>query len=114
MASFDIENLYTNIPLVETIDIISDKLFTLPCSVVLGLPRSMFKALLELSVMHIFFLFNGKFYKQTDGLGMGQPLSPTFANIFLYFYEEKWISSCPPHFKPVFYRRYIDDTFLAL
>ena len=82
MASFDIENLYTNIPLVETIDIILDKLFTSPCSVVLGLPRSMFKALLELSVMHSFFLFNGKFYKQTDGLGMGQPLSPTFANIF--------------------------------
>ena len=113
MASFDIENLYTNIPLVETIDIILDKLFTSPCSVVLGLPRSIFKALLELSVMHSFFLFNGKFYKQTDGLGMGQPLSPTFANIFLCFHEEKWLSSCPPHFKPVFYRRYIDDTFLV-
>ena len=112
MASFDIKNLYTNIPLVETIDIILDKLFTSPCSVVLGLPRSMFKALLELSVMHSFFLFNGKFYKQTDGLGMGQPLSPTFENIFLCFHEEKWLSSCP-HFKPVFYRRYIDDTFLV-
>ena len=83
MASFDIENLYTNIPLVETIDIILDKLFSSPCSVV-------------------FFLFNGKFYKQTDGLGMGQPLSPTFANIFLCFHEEKWLSSCP-HFKPVFF-----------
>ena len=43
---------------------------------------------------------------------MGQPLSPTFVNIFLCFQEEKWLSSCP-HFKPVFYRRYIDDTFLV-
>ena len=33
MTSFDVENLYTNIPLVETIDIILDKLFTSPCSV---------------------------------------------------------------------------------
>ena len=57
MASFDIENLYTNIPLVETIDIILDKLFISPCSFVLGLPRSMYKALLELSVMHSFFPF---------------------------------------------------------
>ena len=112
MASFDIENLYRNIPLVETIDIILDKLFTSPSSVMLDLPRSVFKALLDLSVVHTFFLFNGKFYKQTDGLGMGQPLSPTFANIVLCFYEEKWLSSCP-HFKPVFYRRYIDDTFLV-
>ena len=44
---------------------------------------------------------------------MGQPLSPTFANIFLSFYEENWLSSCPPYFTPVFYRRYIDDTFLV-
>ena len=102
MASFDIENLYTNIPLVETIAIILDKLCTSPCSVMLDLPRSMFKALSELSVMPTFFLFNGKFYKQTDGLGMGQPLSPTFTNIFLCFFEEMWLSSCPPHFKPVF------------
>ena len=58
MASFDIENLSTNVPLVETIDIILDKLFTSPCSVMLCLPRSMFKALLELSVMHTIFLFN--------------------------------------------------------
>ena len=68
----------------------------------------------SLSVMYYFFLFNDKFYKQTVGIGMGQPLSPTFANNFLCFYEEKWLSSPLPHFKPVFfYRRYIDDTFLV-
>ena len=26
--------------------------------------------------------------------------------------EERWLSNCPAHFKPVLYRRYIDDTFL--
>ena len=41
-----------------------------------------------------------------------RPLSPTFVNILLCFYEEKWLSSCPD-FKPIFYRRYIDDTFLV-
>ena len=39
MASFDIENLFTNIPLTETINIILNQLFLDPPSVVLGLSR---------------------------------------------------------------------------
>ena len=59
-----------------------------------------------------FFLFDGKYYEQTEGLGMGLPLGPTFANIFMSFHEQNWLANCPSHFKPVFYNRYIDDTFL--
>ena len=43
---------------------------------------------------------------------MGLPLGPTFANIFLCFNEKKWLDGCPNSFKPIFYRRYIDDTFI--
>ena len=43
---------------------------------------------------------------------MGGCLSPILANIFMCYNEEKWLSSCPEDFKPVFYRRYVDDTFL--
>jgi len=43
---------------------------------------------------------------------MGLPLGPTFANIFMCFYEKVWLSDCPLDFKPIFYRRYVDDTFL--
>ena len=43
---------------------------------------------------------------------MGLPLGPTFANIFMCFHEKTWLSNCPSEFKPVFYRRYIDDTFI--
>ena len=43
---------------------------------------------------------------------MREELSPTFANIFMCFYEDQWLLNCPPSFKPIFYRRYIDDTFL--
>ena len=35
----------------------------------------------------LFFLFDGRFYHQTDGLGTGLPLGPAFANIFLCFHE---------------------------
>ena len=33
------------------------------------------------------FLFNGKFDNQIDGVTMGSPLVPVFANIFMDFYE---------------------------
>ena len=43
---------------------------------------------------------------------MGLPLGPTFANIFMSYHEKKWLEDCPTDFKPIFYRRYVDDTFL--
>ena len=41
---------------------------------------------------------------------MGSPLGPTFANIFLSYYEQIWFKNCPYEFKPVIYKRYVDDT----
>ena len=43
---------------------------------------------------------------------MGSPLGLTMANVFLSFYEMKWIEQCPDEFKSVFYRRYVDDIFV--
>ena len=82
MMSFDIENLFTNIPLDETISIALDGLFK-DNDTVQGMNKIEFKKFLELSVKNCFFQFNGKFYEQLDGLGMGLPLGPTFANLFL-------------------------------
>ena len=112
MASFDVENLFTNIPLTETIEICLNSLFKDANDLVIGLNRSLFKKLLELSVMNSFFIFAGKLYKQIDGLGMGLPLGPTLANIFMCFHEVSWLADCPLEYKPIFYNRYIDDTFL--
>ena len=80
MASFDVNNLFTNIPIRETIDIILKMLFPFPNSTVLNLSRNLFKQILELSVLNSFFQFDSRFYQQIEGLGMGLPLGPTFAN----------------------------------
>ena len=106
MASFDIKDLYTNVPLQETIDICVSSLGN-----ILGLPAELFRKLLELAVLNTMFMFNGKFYRQKDGLGMGLPLSPTMANVFLCHHEQDWLENCPAHFRPVYFRRYMDDTF---
>ena len=112
MVSYDIENLFTNVPLGETISIILDQLFTTPNSVYLNMCKDLFKKLLNFAVSESFFIFDDKLYRQRDGLGMGLPLSPSFANIFLSYHEQKWLSECPPNFAPVFYKRYVDDTFV--
>ena len=44
---------------------------------------------------------------------MGLPLSPTLANIFLCYHEKRWLQECPKEYKPVLYKRYVDDTILA-
>ena len=43
---------------------------------------------------------------------MGGCISPTMANAFLCHHEKKWLENCPEDFKPVLYRRYVDDSFL--
>ena len=121
-ASFDVKSLFTNIPLNETINIILNCLFKdnehLECSLfgdtneIHSLKRSQFKELLELASLDNHFLFDGTIYKQIDGVAMGSPLGPTLAMAFMCYMEEKWLSDCPLDFKPLFYRRYVDDTFL--
>ena len=45
---------------------------------------------------------------------MGSPLGPTLANIFLCYHESNWLKNCPRNFKPIYYKRYVDDTFVLL
>ena len=57
-------------------------------------------------------IFDFLLYKQIDGVAMGSPLGPTLANAFLCHYEKEWLDNCPSHFKPIVYRRYVDDIFV--
>ena len=116
MASFDVTSLFTNIPLDETIEIclrnMYDKQDPRSPATPPTLDRNSMKCLLELAAKESYFLFDGRLYKQLDGVAMGSPLGPSFANIFMSYYESLWLSQCPSEFKPVLYRRYVDDTFL--
>ena len=111
LASFDIESLFTNIPVRETIDICISSLFA-GRDTFSGIAKGIFRSMLELSVLNSYFLFDGVLFQQRDGVGMGLPLGPTFANIFLCYYEKIWLDKCPTTFKPKYYRRYVDDCFL--
>ena len=41
---------------------------------------------------------------------MGSPLGPIMANAFMCSFEERMLDECPLNFRPLFYKRYVDDT----
>ena len=108
MTSFDVESLFTNIPLDETTNICLDLLYNNKRKIK-GLLRKHCHQLLSYATKKSCFIFNNTYYQQTEGMSMGSPLGPTYANVFLCHHEKEWLNNCPPEFKPAYYRRYVDD-----
>ena len=103
--------LFTNIPLKETINICTESIYDQNDSIE-GLNKSEFKKLLSLATKESYFIFDEILNKQINVVAMVSPLEATLANAFLCFYEKKWLEQCPDKFKPVYYRRYVDDIFV--
>ena len=111
MANLDVEPLFTNIPVDETIKNAVDDLFS--SNMHQGkLSKSELYYFLKLATSESSFIFDKVLYKQVDGVAMGSPLGPSLANAFLCHYEKLWLDSCPLKLKPVVYRRYVDDIFV--
>lgn len=108
LVSYDVVSLFTNIPLKKTIDIICDYVYSSSNSKP-SYSRQTFKRLLEIATGG-YFLYKGKLFCQVDGVTMGSPLGPTFANIFLAHFENQFMKTCLD-FKPELYLRYVDDIF---
>ena len=111
MASLDVESLFTNIPLNETInncvsDLHNKNLYNGKLS-----KRDLFK-LVETAASESSFIFDYILYRQIDGMAMGSTLGPILANVFLCHYEKEWLDNCPIHFKPIIYKIYVDDIFV--
>ena len=87
MGSLDVDSLFTNIPLEETIDICTNTLFE-NTEKVEGLSKIEFKELLSLVGKESYSIFNGQLYKQVDGVAIDSPLGTTFANAFLVHFEK--------------------------
>ena len=69
MASFDVTSLFTNIPVGETIEIISNQIFA-NRMVFKSFDCSQFIKLLSLAVRNCHFTFNNRIYQQIDGVAM--------------------------------------------
>ena len=83
MAFFDIQLLFSNIPLDETIDICVNRVFQHK-KIKRMLKRNV-QQFLTLTLKYSYFAFNNMYYKQILGVIMDSPLGPTFANLFWPF-----------------------------
>ena len=111
MVSNDVVSLFKNIPLEETITMICNKIFANQ-QFFHGMSKLDFRTLLSLLCKETFFIFNDQLYAQHEGCSMGSPNAPISANIFLAFKESQWLQECPHEYKPLHYKRYVDDTFV--
>lgn len=106
--SLDVQSLFTNVPVNRTIDIIANHVYhseIAPPSI----PEHILRELLLICTTMTPFDFNGKTYKQVDGVSMGSPLGPTFADFYMAELENTALNmhNVP---KPIHYFRYVDDT----
>ena len=106
LVSYDVTSLFTNIPLQETIDIAINLIFNHNPN--LNITTIELEKLFPFATSQIHFIFNSKFYNQIDGVGMRSPSAPVLPNIFMGFYESKWLNEYDLN-KPKFYLRYVDD-----
>ena len=82
MASFDVESLFTNIPLQEPFYLCVQKLFE-DKNYINDLSKDSFREMITATMATLSYLFDNNYYKQHDGVTMGFLLGPIFANIFL-------------------------------
>ena len=100
LVSYDITSLFTNIPPQQTIDIAINLIFSHNPN--LNITKIELKKLFLFATSQTHFIFNSKFFNQIDGVAMGSPLAPALANIFMSFYESKWLNKYDLN-KPNFY-----------
>jgi hypothetical protein len=101
LYSCDYEAAYTYIELQNAINIIMDIIKD----------HSIFdmKVLLEIVLYNSIFQHQTKRFRQKKGLAIGSNLGPTVASLVVYKLEKSWMFI----HKPLIYKRFLDDIFIA-
>jgi hypothetical protein len=113
MCSLDVTSLFTNVPVKETLEIIVRHFYGGTVNGFQNFTEVELRKLLEIALFDCYFIFDNELYQQVDGVSMGSPISPVLANIFLCDFEKRFLDTCPAEFRPSFYKRYVDDTFIV-
>ena len=107
LISFDIAEMYPSLPKADVIQEVIRRIKNDDFN-----PKINKEALIKLaklSLNYMTFTINGKFYEQAEGLFIGSPSSPCFAEIFIQRVEELHIYNMIN--APRIWLRKVDDTF---
>ncbi|CAG9563495.1 unnamed protein product [Danaus chrysippus] len=105
MVSFDVQSLFTNLPVLDCIEIVRGKLKDNKMHIE-------YSELLKHCLTSGYLMWKDEFYIQVDGVAMGSPVSPVVADIFMEDFEVRALRS--PTIRPLIYKCYVDDTFTIL
>ena len=111
--SFDVESLFTNVPIKRTVDLILKRIYT-DKLVSTNLKKRTLKKLILDTCTKTAFSFNNKLYQQKDGVSMGSSLGPVLANIIMTEIEDVVIKSLIINSTIKLYTRFVDDTSLLI
>ena len=113
MVSFDVESLFTAIPVNKACDYIRNKLnndSTLQSRI--SLTTDDIISLLDFTLSNNYFVYNNCIYKQVHGCAMGSPVSPIVANLCMEVIEELAINTSTVALRV--WKRYVDDSFVII
>ena len=106
-VSYDVESLFTSISVKEAIDYIIQKIYVKK-EIKPFCKKSIFIKLLKKLTQECVFTINNRLIKQVDGCPMGGPISVVFSDIYVCKMEEDVVITA----NPIFYKRYVDDTYV--
>ena len=95
MDSLDVDALFTNIPLEQTIDIWVEKLFETQDTLVKRISKNNICDLLNLATKQSLFTFNNKFYIKIDSVAMGTLLDPIMTHISFHIMKKTGCINVP-------------------
>ncbi|XP_021960182.1 uncharacterized protein LOC110856047 [Folsomia candida] len=112
LVSFDVTSLYTNVPQQHTLNYIKKRLKEeTKWKQITNLEEEDILQLLMLCLECSYFSFRNIIYYQKDGVPMGSPVSPIFADLFMESLGDEIVPSTP---FISYWNRYVDDIFAII
>jgi hypothetical protein len=113
LASLDVESLFTNVPIETTIGIILQNTYHHEFKPPPKISKNSLESLLRICTTEAPFKhIDGSLYYQTEGIAMGSPLGPTFANFYMAQIENEVLQQ--EDIRPSIYARYVDDILVVV
>jgi hypothetical protein len=108
LITYDIKDLYVNIPINEVIQIIHN---SLGCQT----PQDKTTQIIKLTrtiLSQNYFMFHNKIHYTNKGVAMGSPISNIIAEIFLQHYKNTYIKQALDKHYIQYYTRFVDDILI--